>query len=57
MKDNGNKVYNLLWRGFRKEEITKMVKSDPGYYGFIDDDDLTRTIDACGRMIFSNWED
>jgi len=54
MKDNGNKVYNLLWRGFKAEEITEMVKSDPGYYGFIDDDDLTRTIDTCERLIFSN---
>jgi hypothetical protein len=56
MKDNGNKVYNLLHKGYKKDEIIAMVKNDPGYYGYENDDDLLETINACGRLIFTNWE-
>jgi hypothetical protein len=49
-------VYNLLWRGYKKDEVITKVKNDPGYYGYKNDEDLLETIDVCGRLIFTNWD-
>jgi hypothetical protein len=55
MKRMEKEIFNLLHWGYKKEEIIARVKNDPGYYGYENDDDLLKTINACGRLIFTNW--
>jgi hypothetical protein len=56
MKRMEKEIFNLLHKGYRKDKIIAMVKNDPGYYGYENDNDLLETINACGRLIFTNWE-